>query len=299
MGPRSVVVAASAVGALLVAGCSGGEDSPAPVTTTDQAGRTTVITPTPTPEPTAPDDAGPTTAVGVEMREVTLGPVRMRIPRGWEVQEMADLPGSWCLVPQDPLGPAVDGCAGLLVSHGDPLPGPEGEVFTAGTPDGWTVGSRLQPCPDEDDSEADGSEPDGSEPDGSDGDGAPATSTPQPGSTPAAGEPGAEDPEGGDPAAGDSLPGDAAATTAVPDPLQQDVMVTASDGEALTYLQLELAGHPATYETWRVTCSLSEETFAPQAWYVPDLELVIRDVLGNPETVLVLESLEEVPGADD
>lgn len=262
MGTRTAAVPAALTVALLLAGCDepATEPSPAPLTTTDSAGRTTVITPS----PPAAGDAGPTTAVGIPLVAVTLGDLRLGVPRGWNVAERAvpadpqpppgTPPDLWCLQPPDP-GPLVDGCGGVLVAlGGDWLPGPGGTAYEPGQASGWTMGPVVQPCP------FPGEEPDG--------DDAALTTAP-----------------------------DLAGATATPDPDVVDVVLPSVEGEPLTSVRTELDGRPAVWETWRVACSRSGVVFAPQAWYVPELELLVRDHLGHPETVLVLASLEASDGA--
>ena len=79
--------AGAVAGALLCAGCSGDEE-PVEVTTTDSAGRTTVITQEATQEPssTPEDDVAPTTAAMTSvMLEGPGTPVELDLPETWTV----------------------------------------------------------------------------------------------------------------------------------------------------------------------------------------------------------------------
>jgi hypothetical protein len=253
-----------AVAGLLLAACSGSGDTAdpsAPVTTTDLAGNTVVVTPTQpvtespddasaTATPTTqdavettlpvPPDAGPTT--GRPPQQEVLVRVSVEVPGGWSVQDLGEAelaepvagevaPHRWCLVP-DYFVPEVDGCAGLVVSvGGDWLPGAAGGRYEPGQTDGWRFGTEPLLCPFDPEAEL------------------------------------AEDGTG-------------------------NVVVSDAEGEPLTSRETDVGGLLMRYETWRVRCSETDEAFSPQMWHVPDLNVLVKDYFGSPDAVAVLESLD-------
>lgn len=271
---RSVWVGVVAV-ALCCAACSDDDSAPVEITTTDSAGRTTVVTQEVTQvPPTATDaegDPGPG-AEPVAMVATSLeGPdgtaYEVELPETWTVQELAAAertaapdetatpPAQWCLTP--PSGPpTIDGCAGVLLAAGpDWLPGHAGAAYSLRQVDGWRSSDGPLACP--------------VDQDGAPTDAAVVTATPD----------------------GDA-PGDSAATTAEPDASEVDLLVTAAEGMPLTSVESEVNGRTVTYETWRAACSLSAEVvISPQVWHDRDLGVLVRDYVGLPETIAIVESL--------
>lgn len=60
----------------------------------------------------------------------------------------------------------------------------------------------------------------------------------------------------------------------------------------LTSDETRIGEHLMRYETWRVTCTESEETFTPRVWQSRSLNVLVRDYVGIPETVPILISIE-------
>lgn len=259
--------------ALVCAGCTGdGETEAVEITTTDEAGRTTVVTQevTEEPEPTGQDtgEAAPTTATLVETTLTVPGGslIAFDMPDTWTVVELgapertappdptAQAPRQWCLVPPDEL-PAIDGCAGILLAAGpDWLPGHAGAAYSTRQVDGWRSDPAPLPCPFADD--------------GTLADEATATSTP------------------------DAVEVTGAPTT--PDEAEVDLLITTAEGLPLTTSQSEVNGRMVTYETWRATCSLTEDVaVTPQVWHDLDLGVLVRDYFGSPESVGLVASLRE------
>ncbi|NLG23010.1 MAG: hypothetical protein GX555_16440 [Actinomycetales bacterium] len=260
------------VTALACAGCTvgDGEGEPVEITTTDAAGRTTVVTQevTQAPEPTGgtDGDAAPTTATLVETVLDVPGGARIAfdMPDTWTVVELgaaqrtadpnpgAEPPQLWCLVPPE-VRPAIDGCAGILIAAGpDWLPGHAGAAYSPRQVEGWRSTPGPLPCP-----FGEG---------GAVADDATVTSTP-----------------------------DTAATTGTPEPpddSEVDLLVTAAEGLPLTTTQSEVNGRTVTYETWRATCSLTEDVaLTPQVWHDLDLGVLVRDFFGSPDAVGLISSL--------
>jgi hypothetical protein len=52
-----------------------------------------------------------------------------------------------------------------------------------------------------------------------------------------------------------------------------------------------LGGRTAVYDKWAARCELSGFTFTPRGWHVDEAQIVIFDVLGQPETEAVLDSV--------
>lgn len=71
-----------------------------------------------------------------------------------------------------------------------------------------------------------------------------------------------------------------------------DVAVTDNDGLPLTSTSTQVGEYVARYETWRVTCQEGGETFTPQLWHLPELNVLVKDYYGHPDTVAVLHGLE-------
>lgn len=269
--------AGAVAGALLCAGCSGDEE-PVEVTTTDSAGRTTVITQEATEEPTpsVDEDGAPTTAAMVStLLEAPGASVEIDLPETWTVQELeeaertlppdpaAQAPQQWCLVPPT-APPAIDGCSGVLVAVGpDWLPGHAGAAYSLRQVEGWRSTPGPLACPVDEEGEPT--------------DAAVVTATP------------------GEEVADDDIADDLAGATApppTPDDSEVDLLVTASEGMPLTSVESEVAGRTLTYETWRATCSLSEGVvISPQVWHDRGLNVLVRDYFGLPATISIVESL--------
>lgn len=258
-GARAGTAAAAAV--VLLAACSGTPDPGAPVTTTDQAGNTVVVTPTeavtespdetsvtatPPPEDPVettlpvPSDTAPTTGSPAEQH--VLVRISVDVPGGWTLQDLGDAqpsepvagevaPHVWCLVP-DYFLPEVDGCAGVVVAvGGDWLPGAAGGRYEPGQADGWRWGQEPLLCPFDPEAEL------------------------------------ADDGTG-------------------------NLAVSEAEGAPLTSSDTEMGGLEMHYETWRVRCTETGESFSPQLWHVPELNVLVKDYFGSAETLAVLESLD-------
>jgi hypothetical protein len=52
----------------------------------------------------------------------------------------------------------------------------------------------------------------------------------------------------------------------------------------------KIGGLDALYSRWDVECSVSGHTFSPQGWYLPEEQVLIIDVVGQPETEAILDS---------
>lgn len=71
-----------------------------------------------------------------------------------------------------------------------------------------------------------------------------------------------------------------------------NVVVADGDGMPLTSAETRVGELLMRYQTWRVRCSTSEEdVFTPQQWQVPGLNVLVTDVFGSPDTLIVLLSL--------
>lgn len=261
--------------ALCCAGCSDDDPAPVEITTTDSAGRTSVVTQEVTEEPPAATDAGEgpgaepvaTALVTTQLEGPDGTTYEVELPETWTVQELAAAertaapdqsavpPAQWCLVP--PSGPpTIDGCAGVLLAAGpDWLPGHAGSAYSLRQVDGWRSTDGPLACPVDQDGEPT--------------DAAVVTATPDE----------------------DSVE-DAVAATAEPDASEVDLLITASEGMPLTSVESEVNGRTLTYETWRASCSISENVvISPQVWHDRDLGVLIRDYVGLPETIAIVESL--------
>lgn len=58
-----------------------------------------------------------------------------------------------------------------------------------------------------------------------------------------------------------------------------------------------IGSQQARWNRWHATC-LDGSTFTPRAWYVPELDLLVVDPLGHPETSAVLRSATTRPPPD-
>lgn len=266
---RAQLAAGALAAAVLLAACSGEED-PATVTTTDQAGNTVVLTPTGTPTgtegpsragevpttdpgadpvattlpvpgetgtPAPPDDEAATTGEAVA---TVLTNVSVLVPAGWSVQDLGEAEAGEPVAGQVAphrwclvpayAVPPVDGCSGVLVAVGGD----------------WLPGAGGQPY-----------------------------------------EPGQVDGWrwGTEPL---PCPFDPEADSEAEEP---NLAVTDAEGAPLTTTESELNGMPAVYETWRVRCSGTDDAFTPQVWHVPELNVLIKDYFGQAATGLVLEEL--------
>lgn len=259
-----------AVTALVCAGCSAGDGETMEVTTTDREGRTTVVTQevTETPEPSAGEDAAPSTATMVNtVLDVPGGSqIAFDLPDTWTVQELGEAvrtdppdpqaqpPQQWCLVPPTEL-PPIDGCAGVLIASGpDWVPGHAGAAYAVRQQEGWRSTAGQLPCPFGED--------------GLPTDTGVATSTP------------------------DAAPVTGAPTTM--DDAEVDLLVTENDGFPLTSAETEVDGRSVRYETWRASCSLSEGSITPQVWHDLELGVLVRDYIGSAYSVALVGSLREV-----
>lgn len=246
--------------ALLLAACSDDPEPGGPVTTTDQAGNTVVVTPTgpvtegpdtgtatETPPPldpvetTLPVPPDTSSETGSPSEPAVLVRISVDVPGGWTVEDLGEAepaepragevaPHVWCLVP-DYFVPAVDGCSGVVIAvSGDWLPGATGSRYEPRQTDGWRWGADPLPCPFDPEAEV-----------GEDGSG--------------------------------------------------NLAVTDADGAPLTSTDTMVGELRMRYETWRVRCTETGEAFSPQLWHVPELNVLVKDYFGSPETLAVLESL--------
>jgi hypothetical protein len=53
----------------------------------------------------------------------------------------------------------------------------------------------------------------------------------------------------------------------------------------------QIGGRTAVYDKWEARCERSGFTFHPRAWHVDEGQILIVDVLGNPETEDILDSV--------
>lgn len=266
---QTQLAAGALVAAVLVAACNG-EDEPAAVTTTDQAGNTVVVTPTETPTATedpSEDGGQPTTeppadpvattlpvpgddqaSIPGDDQDTTTGPpqqavlttVSVLVPPGWSVLDLGDAelaePVAGEVAPHrwclapSYAVPSVDGCAGVLVAVGGD----------------WLPGAAGQPyVPGQVDGWRWGTEP---------------MLCPF-------------DPE------------------ADPEAEEPNEIVADAEGAPLTTTNTEVNGMAAVYETWRVRCTGTDDAFTPQVWQVPELNVLVKDYFGQADTGLVLDDL--------
>lgn len=252
---------------LLCAGCTGDDVETVEIMTTDNQGQPTVVTQEVTQAPAAPtpSDAVPTTAA---MTSATL-----EHPDGAAVS--FQLPQTWTIVPMEepertdqPIADAVAPLQWCLVPPDAPpvLDGCSGVLFAMG-PD-WLPG------------------PAGSAYSPRQVDGWRSGAGPLP-------CPFGEDGARADASSVTIIPDQAGATAeATPDDSEVDLLVTAAEGLPLTSVSTEVDGRRVTYETWRASCSLTEDVvITPQVWHDLELGVLVRDYFGLPETALVVESL--------
>ena len=69
-----------------------------------------------------------------------------------------------------------------------------------------------------------------------------------------------------------------------------DTVVAANGNQSPVVRTDEVGGRDAIHSRWDVECSLSGFAFSPQGWYLPDEDLLILDILGQPETQAILDS---------
>ncbi|WP_153395148.1 hypothetical protein [Ornithinicoccus halotolerans] len=218
--------------------------------------------------PGAPGGDAATETPGTERTVLTR--LEFEIPADWEVEDMGEAqaadpqpgeipPHQWCLVPPGDLAP-VDGCGGVVVAiGGDWLPGASGSRYQPNQAGAWWAGQDEPACPFGE--EAGGQRDEDAE--------------------------GAEGEEGGaGEAAGEAASGEDGAGGAV------DPAVTANDGLPLTSQTTTVGPHVARYETWRVSCEQSGQTLTPQLWHLPELNVLVKDYYGHPDTVAVLHGLQ-------
>ena len=278
-----MVVGAAAV-ALVCAGCSDseGETETVEITTTDEAGQPTVVTQqvTKAPPESSPADAAPTTVdlVGQVFDTAGGAQIALDLPQDWTIEPLGEAvrtnspiadavaPQQWCLVPPN-APPALDGCSGvLLAAGGDWLPGAGGTAYSPRQEDGWRSSTGPLPCP--------------LGPDGEPVDTALTTATPDAVEATAAPDRSGSDSEFEAP------------VETTPDESEVDLLITASEGMPLTSVQTSVDGRTLTYETWRASCSLSPDVvITPQVWHDRELDVLIRDYFGIPETAIIVESL--------
>jgi hypothetical protein len=157
---------------------------------------------------------------------VSFGGLSFVLPAGWEVVRSET--DSMCVGPAGNPYPQYDGCSGLQLHHGDPLPGFELDEYQDHGPWGWYHETDVSPCPDR---PYDPAQPlDGIQP-----------------------------------------------TEAGYDPVET--------GER------PVGGRTAVYDRWEARCELSGFAFSPRGWHVDDGQILIFDVLGQPETEQVLDSV--------
>lgn len=72
-------------------------------------------------------------------------------------------------------------------------------------------------------------------------------------------------------------------------------------GEAapLSSVNTEVGSHSMRYEIWRVVCTETEEFFTPQMWHSPELDVLVHDYVGIPQTTAILGSMEPIEAVDD
>lgn len=83
---------------------------------------------------------------------VSFGGLSFELPQGWEIisHDSGD-DGSvetMCVGPTGNPYPRYDGCSGLTLHHGDPLPGFELDEYQPHGPWGWYHETDVSPCPD-------------------------------------------------------------------------------------------------------------------------------------------------------
>jgi hypothetical protein len=291
------VAALACAGVLLVGACSGDGEPTTPRLTdpvrtgAEQTGDATQI-----PDPvaatvTGPGDSSATgdadaaqTGTGATADDQGPGTTRTALPRlsldipaDWQVEDLGPAqshsaragqvaPHLWCLVPPEGLAP-VDGCGGVVLAvGGDWLPGAGGEPYRPDQAGAWWSGLDEPACPFVQDPGAPEEEEDPEAPEEEDVE-----------------APGDHDPE---PAGDEDGPGLDAAQP--PDPA-----ATANDGRPLTSQITAVGERQVRYETWRVSCLSSGETLTPQLWHFPELNVLVKDYYGHPDTVAVLHGLQE------
>lgn len=78
-----------------------------------------------------------------------------------------------------------------------------------------------------------------------------------------------------------------------PDGEAGDTVVPADGSRAPVKTDFRPVGsRSAAYTRWSAVCERSGIEFGPEAWFLPDSELLIIDVLGQPETEAILETFE-------
>ncbi len=253
---------------LLCAGCTGDDVETVEIMTTDSEGQPTVVTQEVTEAPPTPSgpDAAPTTAalISTTLEHPDGGTVSFQMPETWTVVPMEEPertdppPIADAVAPLQwclvppEAPPVLDGCSGVLLVMG---------------PD-WLpgpAGSAYTPR------QVDGW---------------------RSGAAPLA-CPFGEDGEPADAASVTITPDQAGATAdPTPDDSEVDLLVTEAEGLPLTSVSTEVDGRRVTYETWRASCSLTEDVvITPQVWHDLELGVLVRDYFGLPETALVVESL--------
>jgi hypothetical protein len=95
--------------------------------------------------PGTPGGPGGTTPP-VDPERVSFGGLSLELPAGWEVVRSET--DSMCIGPAGNPYPQYDGCSGLELYHGDPLPGFELDEYQDHGPWGWYHETDVAPCPD-------------------------------------------------------------------------------------------------------------------------------------------------------
>jgi len=54
--------------------------------------------------------------------------------------------------------------------------------------------------------------------------------------------------------------------------------------------------HTAVYDRWAVECEVSGFTYSPRTWHLPDSQIVILDMYGQPETDSILQTFRFAAG---
>jgi hypothetical protein len=86
---------------------------------------------------------------------------------------------------------------------------------------------------------------------------------------------------------------DVASCPAHPDAVNPLDGVQAPDGmDPIDQGTRPVGGRSAEYDRWSAQCELSGFRFEPQAWYVPESQLLVFDIFGHPETEDFLASFE-------
>jgi hypothetical protein len=161
---------------------------------------------------------------------VQIGKISLEQPEGWVTTdlEIALPPGvrGVCVAPVGNAGPSFEGCSGVMVFSGDPLPGYQGAPYEQDKEWQFAYESGPIPCPSDD----------------------------PPGST--------------------LQPGPAGLF-----PINQGLRDVGG-------------GKRAAYNRWFARCGADGAEFYPEAWLLPQSQILIVDMFGHEETEALLASAE-------